>query len=345
MNILRCLLGGLLIVTSGCVSANRPPLISAEAAAEQIKHFYETRGDELEPQKRAHFKLRLYRSSGDPKYLEDIQRYAQSLRSYLKIHNSRLSEPRYVETTALKLLNKEGPGQKHQMRRRVLERYPEFPFYHRLIYLFYQLKGLGFDVHSPLFKTSYEALQKYDFRSVLRDREIIAYYAAGAATTVYHLKSIGIADFEAEFLKYFQELFMADPDVHLGAVEYENKLYGLTHIIIAASDYYQHEVPAEEFRWVLDYFSTNINEILSRTKWDVIAEVGLCFRLAGMKNHPVISKTRGAILRGFDPEKGMIPGKMNPLDLNRLEHRNILSYLLLKDFDRFYSGPVVVGEN
>lgn len=344
MNVLRLALSALLLLISGCDTSPAPP-VSADSAAGQIRDVFEARSRELKPQIRAHFKLRLYRSSGDSKYLGDIKIYAESLRDYLEVHQSKLTETGYIEAAALKFLNKEGQSPKHQMRRRALERHPLYPFYHRLAYLFYQSKSLGLDERSPEFQAVMRAIEGYDFRSVLMDEGIITYHAAEAANTVYYLKALGITDLEEPFTARFRQVFMNGPDERLGRVEYENKLYGLTHIVIAASDYYQHEVSSEKYSWVLDYFSENIDKILIRTKWDVIAEIGLCFRLAGFKEHPVIAKTRAAILRGFDAKRGMLPGKTNPPDLNKLEHRNILSYLLLKDIDRFYPGPDVIGGN
>lgn len=338
----RFFLAILVFLIPACTRSPEIP-VSAREAADRIQELYERRSGELKPQIRAHFKLRLYRSSGDSRYREDARGYAQSLRSYLEVHQSKLAQSGYIEATALRFLSKEGQSPKHQMRRRALEKHPLYPFYHRLVYLLYQSQSLGLDAQAPEFQPAMQALRAYNFRGVLMDEAIITYHAAEAANTVYYLKSLKILDMEQEFSARFRQVFMNGPDERLGRVEYENKLYGLTHIVIAASDYYQHVVPVEKFSWVLDYFSENIDMILIRAKWDVIAEVGLCFRLAGIKDHPVLTKTREAILRAFDPKQGMIPGKKNPPDLNRLEHRNILSYLLLKDWEKLYPGPDVAG--
>ncbi|QSA20910.1 DUF3541 domain-containing protein, partial [Vibrio furnissii] len=53
--------------------------------------------------------------------------------------------------------------------------------------------------------------------------------------------------------------------------QYGNKLYGMTHIIFADSQYYQHTVSEKQYQWIYDYYRANIDTILQRAKEDIIA--------------------------------------------------------------------------
>nr|WP_269809274.1 DUF3541 domain-containing protein [Enterovibrio nigricans] len=98
-----------------------------------------------------------------------------------------------------------------------------------------------------------------------------------------------------------------EKDPMLSTQQYNNKLYGMTHIILAASEYYRKPVSEDNFQWIYDYFRQHFNTIAARSKPDVIAEIGITFLLAGLDNDPVVKKSQHIIRAAIDREKGMIP--------------------------------------
>ncbi|MBT2979869.1 DUF3541 domain-containing protein, partial [Vibrio anguillarum] len=102
----------------------------------------------------------------------------------------------------------------------------------------------------------------------------------------------------------FRKTYPDSADKALSTQQYGNKLYGMTHIIFADSEYYQNPIKEQQHQWIFDYFRNNIDTILLRAKEDVVAEVGITFLLAGLEKDPVVEKTRLAIQQAIDKKKG-----------------------------------------
>lgn len=309
--------------------------------ANAIRLYYESRLGELQPEFRGHWVLRLYRTSGDSRYLGDLRAYGAHLMDEFEQFVSGLNDP---TLKALKVSELLGPVQrskkgKYGKRRQVLAEVTDYLYMHQLLYLTFMTQSVGLDQQQvSTFKTALAALKGFSFRPYLGKTELILYYAAEVSNDVYYLKHLGLDDFEDDFFKIFRSVYSA-PDEGLDKVMFENKIYGLTHLIIAASEYYQRSVSRKKFKWVLDYFDRNADRILTRLKPDVAAEVGICFLLAGLTDHPVVAKTRKFVARSWDPASGMIPSVHGNTDLNNGEHRNVLAIMLLQGFTQLYPGP------
>ncbi len=346
VKLLQRLLSALVVIvaTAGYDSAHAEEVLPGSqpaAVAQAIRFFFESRLEELKPAYRGHWVLRLYRVTGDERYLHEIQAYGARLQIVFKTYAAGIEDPVFRRQAASDGL---GPvpkpdHEKHLRRREVLAGVPEYLVMHRLLYLAFQLKSLGLDkTEGPVFEKTRETLRLFPFRKYLLDPQLIRYHASEISNDVYYLEGLGL-DGAAEDFRAAFEAAHQNTDSSGDAVLFENKIYGLTHLIIAASGYYQHTVPAEKFRWILDYFEKNLDMILARTKSDVIGEVGLCFRLAGLPDHPVVGRTRGFIVRAWDPAFGMLPSQKGRADLNKGEHRNVIAYLLITGFERLYPGP------
>ena len=92
----------------------------------------------------------------------------------------------------------------------------------------------------------------------------------------------------------------------------------------------------DEFSWILDYFRDNIDDIIETKNIDILAEVGLCFKLCKVKDE-ILEKIKKVILDSFDVNLGYIPRKSGSLEDS--EHTNIIAYLFLHDFKKLYRGP------
>lgn len=310
--------------------------------AERIKEFYESHLFELQPRFQRHFALRLYRVSGEKKYMHTIA-FAFLLRKDEFIQQvGNLDSPGYVEEVSKEMLSRRKDQTERQFKRKkMFKKHREFLFYTRFLYTVYQIKD--YDMHrgqlSSYYRKALSCLSNVNFESFILDADVIKLYAPHLVNYVYWLKELEIIDIEEEFKKTFVEVFMNNDDDNFSQIEYENKIYGLTHFIIASSNYYQNYVSAEKFDWILHYFEEHIKEILAHGNPDIVAEIGLCFKLCGKKNHPVVNLAKAYILEAFDPKLGYIPSKTDKDNLNILEHRNSVAYLLLFDFDKLYPGP------
>lgn len=314
---------------------------SLTEVADAITGHYEDHLEELKPVYRGHWTLRLYRISGDPRYLEDLKVYGDYLYNDYSRFVAGLHDEAFRSLTHEVLLGpiRKAATEKSVMRRQVLDEAGDYLYMHQLLYLTFMIHSLGLDKRDMgLFDKALAALKRFSFSSYLEQPGLLRYHAAEMSNAVYYLQVLGLGRFDKEYVKRFRRVHRTT-EQEGDPVLYENKIYGMTHLMIAASEYYQKRVSAQKFRWILDYFDRNIDAILARSKPDVVAEVGLCFLLAGKADHPVVIKTRNFVSRSWNPDFKMIPSVAGRADLNQGEHRNVLAVMLLRGLENLYSGP------
>ena len=312
------------------------------AIADQIRLTFEAALPTFPPDIQEHFAVRMYRISGDDKYLPPILHNVSTLIRQLETDaDSLLNDDFAARRTGLLLHDFDGKSRKNRYRKWLFEKSDAMLAYldclHNCAKLTdYRRPGSYYD--SVIAKTG-SLLRTIDFSSFLTNHDVIRHYGAQAVNYVYDLYYLGIADIRSEYALAFREVFPDCDDAMLSPLEYKDKIYGLTHIIFAASRYYQQFVDSTEFRWILEYFEGSIDRILGDTKEDIIAEVGICLLLAGNTNNTVIQRCREVTLEGFDKKRGMIPSVSEDFDLEKGEHRNVLAIMLLKWPEKLYSGP------
>jgi len=345
MNVLRKILNRIIpwrghVFFAGWVAcAALAPGYAAEPSdfAISIRRVYDAHLAELSPVRRAHWALRVYRITGDAAYLPLLEDYASGLQQRLAESVLRLSNADARRQIVLELLQRPGKTQKNLRRRQLLQGRLEFVYAHRLLFMLYQVSSLR-ELPQDMEKKVRDYLKQFPFRRMVLDSAILREHTSEAVNTVFYLKALGLDDFETEFTRTFQAVVMAAPDSETDPVLYENKIYGLTHFMIAASDYYQHPVSAKKFGWILEYFEKNFETIARRTKCDVVAEVGVCFLLAKRPHDPVLLRARQYLESHRDPVTGVLTAKPGT-NLNSAEHRNALAFLALSGAEQFYPGP------
>jgi hypothetical protein len=149
-----------------------------------------------------------------------------------------------------------------------------------------------------------EALREQKDRLItfLLNRELMKTAGAQLANYVNYLFRLNVVDIRQRYLEGLEEeLMRGKPDTAISNAEYIEKIYGMTHVILAASDYYQEPVDRKEFAWIFDYFEKNIETILARTKPDVYAEVGLSFLLRMREKIRLLARQETPSSRLFIP--------------------------------------------
>lgn len=320
---------------------------NAGQLANTIRQTYETRFSELEQKAQAHFAVRIFRATGSSPNLEavtvdmgrwiyDLEQRLDSLKyeGYLERRSSTEHARRREISTVLRT------------RKEMFATRKDMIFHRRVLYITQKIRDFG--LHEGRFRPLYDAacdhLRNANFAEFLLDAEVIRTYAGQTSNLVYWLRRVGVLDIEAEYIRAFQDVFMNSADDKIEAADYQNKLYGLTHIIIGDSNYYERIVSAEKHAWILDYFDRHILEILSWSKPDIIAEIALCFRLCGQRNHRVVRMAEEYLAKAFDPALGYIPSGGESIDFNISEHRNAVAYMVLADWDNLREGPFLDEE-
>ncbi|OEE41684.1 DUF3541 domain-containing protein [Vibrio anguillarum] len=310
-------------------------------SAELIRQTYEEQLFTLPAFKEGHYGLRMYRQTLDPKYSaavwSDLARVASRLNQFSAEVSTAEQVFLYSEQRLAGYLDDE--DERSQLRYIATKHMPEY------LYLGVDLLGSMARANEYGLKHKEDQLlrqviRRYDFTKYATDEEMIKAWAAQLANQVYWLRQLGEQDVVQPFIDSFRKTYPDSADKALSAQQYGNKLYGMTHIIFADSEYYQNPIKEQQHQWIFDYFRNNIDTILLRAKEDVVAEVGITFLLAGLEKDPVVEKTRLAIQQAIDKKKGLIPSTSGVFDLADGEHRNVLAIMLL-DWQKTNQAPTV----
>jgi len=309
-----------------------------EADAKLIRDNYEQNAYKLSRFKVGHMGLRFFRHYGDEKYIplffEGIELAEQSLNKIYERGLDSLSISIYIEKSNRSYYSTSTT--RKRLRSKTLSDFPEYRFYAtKLLRHVARLDevGLRHQYHDEFI----EVLKGYDFEEVFTDEKMIRAWGAQLANQVYWLKQLGIADYTKAFREAVLQVYPEEEDGMLSKQQFENKLYTLKHIVIAASGYYQVEVAYEDFDEIIDYFRRNTVSILERAKEDVVIEVGISLLLTG-EDYPEIDIIRRHISDRINREKQMIPSPSGRTDFEAGEHRNIIGVLLL-DWQGAFQRP------
>lgn len=315
-----------------------PP--TPEEAARDIQTYYENNMFRLSPRKQGHLGARFYRITGDIQFVNpSLFYYLVMKRKFLDLVKY-FDKPDQISAFVLSWLPKSPATDKEKIRKEVMLQYPEAVFAMWLLHDVYLIHDFNMRVDvQDSYDRAMAYLFQFPFKKYLLETDLLTFYTAKVINAVYFLKFLGLVDLEQDLIEKFQANYMALPDSELDAVKYENKIYGLTHFVIAASNFYQIILPSERFQWILDYLARNIDEIIQRSKADVIAEVGLSFKLCGLPQHPVVEKTRAHLLKLYQPSLHGIASSRGTMNLNQASHRNIISYMVFTPFTVLYPGP------
>ncbi|WP_261874973.1 DUF3541 domain-containing protein [Vibrio rarus] len=312
------------------------PLIADNASqtdqfeANTIKHNYEQGLFTLSPYKQTHFGLRMFRQTHDPKYQilvqEDIANISIKLNQF---SSDMVSEETMSKYATQKLADYHQSNDERSTRRvNTIQDNPAY-VYLGLDLLRYMARIDDYGLQHSNNAKFRQRLLHYPFAELFTNKIMVQAWAAQLANQAYWLKQLQLGDYVALFTQTLQHTYPDNEDHLLSAQQYQNKLYGMTHLIIADSNYYQKQVKEADHPWVFHYFRTHIDRIISDTKQDIIAEVGISFLLAGLQDDPVVYKTRQAIKQAINPQAKLVPSVTGSTDFSHGEHRNVLAIMLL----------------
>ncbi|QYJ87745.1 DUF3541 domain-containing protein [Shewanella mesophila] len=312
--------------------------LTPQLVRESIKSNLENHLYQLPPRVQGHYGIRLYRMTGDEQYanaaLVDLYAVTESQSFYA----CQLDKPGFIDSEAKAAIAVLGNGPRAKARKKALKPFPEFLFYTDVL-LRFSSRIDEFGLQGPCHDKLLTALKSTDLKPGLTDKAMIEAWAAQLINYVYWAKQLGAGDYIAEYKQAFNQVYPQSRDKKLTKKQFRNKIYGMTHFIFAASEYYQYQVDAKEFAWILDYFEANIDRILTDATDDIIAEVGISFHLAGLSNNEVVSKTQRHIINAFDKTEKTIPSPKGNPDLALGEHRNVLAMMLLEWPTTLHQGP------
>ncbi|WP_261817946.1 DUF3541 domain-containing protein [Vibrio gallicus] len=311
------------------------------STSSKIKQHYENNLFTLSVYKQSHFGLRMYRQTLDPKYTTPIRLDVadMSLRLDKLAHQLRFKSEMddYVKDRLAGY--KKGTDERSKLRYAATKNRPEY-FYIALDLLHHiaRLDDYGLKHKKDAYFRS--LLRNYDFQALFTDKVMTRAWAAQLANQAYWLKQIGEKDYTQLFVQTLKDTYPDHDDYKLSEQQFGNKLYGMTHVIIADSGYYQHTVKESDHPWIYAYFRKNIDDILANAKEDIIAEIGLSFKLAGLSDDPIVQKIESRIYASVNQTELMVPSHKGDFNFSLGEHRNVLAIMLL-DWQQPNSGPSI----
>lgn len=297
-------------------------------SAKSIRLKYEHHSYKLKPSKAGHMGLRLWRNYKDEKYkyllLQGINYTAGSLD---KLVENGLDQNSLDAYAASKNEKYKANTKKKKRRQQTFEKFPKYRLMAtKILRHVARLDELGLQHKNH--DEFMQLISSYDYKSAFTDPQMIKAWGAQLANQVYWLNQIGVADYRSEFMDAVEKTYPAANDHKLSKQQFENKIYTLTHIIIAASEYYRHKVEYNDYDSIIDYMRSNTPLILERVKEDIIIEVGLSLLLVD-ESYPEIEFIRAYINDRVDKDKKMILSENGNSKFAQGEHRNIIAVLLL----------------
>ncbi|EXJ12114.1 DUF3541 domain-containing protein [Nitrincola nitratireducens] len=338
----------ILLLATGCTGASTSQSLTRLEVAELIRDRYESEMHSLPLSKQRHYAQRLYRITGDPEYLFYNRLYAGNLvKSVRQDIDELLADEYYVQSRNQTMLESMPRRTERQIQRaQLLSEFEGMAFARSLLFRMIQLEYYGL-LDWALGDEServYQVLTEADFLGLVTHPNAIQHYAAQAANIAWFLHQLGIADYRDEFLSAFEHIYPSERDAVLSLNQYRNKIYGLTHVVIADSRYYQQPADEAALGWIADYFIANREQLLRDTTEDILAEVGISLMLLGNPEPEAVTQIQQALIQSFDVEHRMIPSPEGVFHLERGEHRNVLAIMLLAWPDVLVSGPRFLPE-
>ncbi|SDL19558.1 protein of unknown function [Franzmannia pantelleriensis] len=330
-----------IIWLTGCAASG--PTATREDVAEAIQARYEAELFTLSPDKQRHYAQRLYRISGDARYVPLSESHAKRLMLRLgeSLDGLALHDDYAARRSQVLLDAYPTRTARQRARRQMFADWDDMIYARRLLFTLIQLDYYGL-LDAPRLaghEPALDYLAQVDFAAFLTDPQVLSVYAAQVANIVHYLYQLGIVDLRDEVVGAFRQHYSPARVAALDVDEYRNRIYGMTHLVIADSRYYQREVSAAEHAWILEAFAAELPRILRDTTEDIMAEVGISFLLAGQQDHPAVTQLREAIVDAYDPQARMIPATDGSTDLERGEHRNVLAIMLLRWPEQLHPGP------
>ncbi len=311
--------------------------VKYQQSAAQIRQNYDQNFIRLSQSAQNHYAPRMYRLTGEYYYAEQSGSEIYQITDRLTYYQQNLKSKDWREQQAQKMIDNLPKTRRGKLRSKAFQGSGDKRF---ALYLIYQMAKLNeYGLQHPGHDQFVAYLKQVDLNGLLMSESFIHAYAAQVANYVYWLKYLQIEDWTGQLQAAFAKAYPDSNDGKLKKNAFNNKLYGLTHIILADSNYYQSYVSAQKHQWILDYFAKNADRIVTKSKEDIQAEVGLCFLLTKQWDSAVLAQMQATIHAAIDPKHVMIPSVKGNTNLSLGEHRNILAFALLNWPKELHQGP------
>lgn len=291
--------------------------------------------------RKLHFAERLYRITGNRKYLSWIKEFINDNYPVFLTSGEILGNIEAEREFGLKSINRlSSLSPLKAPRWQYYQNFPELKFYQSLVYLLnkfseYQIVEI---TSQAKYKQSIAKLEQINWSNYLLNKDFIYFDPVQGINQVFWLKNLGIIDLITPFLEKCKSIYPPNVEPPKESFKFHNHFYSYTHIIIADSYYYQRFVSPSKYSWVISFLKTSIPQALKGNNCDLIAEIGCCFKLCQLP--PEISnQLKVFLVNKIKPATGLLSLPSSKPSL--VEHANVLAIILLRNWKKLYKGPKI----
>ncbi|MBI2410512.1 MAG: DUF3541 domain-containing protein [Candidatus Kerfeldbacteria bacterium] len=230
----------------------------------------------------AHFAYRAYKVTGEEQYKKIIAFYFFLVKQPRIVADLALLKTGQFSYTRHYYYKKF--SERRKKREDLYQQQPKLQFFDRFIHhlFFIQKYGLHMTMYAQQYPQLLSQLSLDELRTLYINEEAIRYNSSFTFNTLAFLKHIHVSSalFE-EAQQLFRKIYFNASDelvADLTDDEYHSVIYSMTHIILADTQYYEHDLPGQ-YEWIIMYFANHIEEIRQRTDIDTLIEVALCMKL------------------------------------------------------------------
>ena len=292
-------------------------MISDKNISEDMLNSFKKRWSELDWENKRHFSYRAARISKDDFWDKKMKSFLpMTMKEYVKL-NSRNNKERISLEDSLSIFSADIPS--NFLKVKIQNKYPGLIYLDRL-FTHYRYLYL-FDLVNKV-----EQIKKVDLvEAIALDSEVLKNWPVWSIERIFDLFWFFGVDMTLKLKNTFIELYSVKSDDERFRVNY---WYGLTHVVLGRSSFYRKRV---DDNWAGKLLVEGFDEIISDFSIDLASETGVCLRLCGYEDRVDFKKLEARISDEFDEEEKLIL-RDGFSDLNKLEHRNILSLMALGSF-------------
>ncbi|MBP7768593.1 DUF3541 domain-containing protein [Candidatus Woesebacteria bacterium] len=295
---------------------------------QQIKETYDSALITFSESYQVHFCVRLFRATGEVKYLEIIRSY---IKKNIKTLIAQISQLETIKPEDIAITEPiRGTILRNPIEhKRILRRQAYYKIHPKLKFYFDSIATIHFLYEFRVYTEEYESeisriikqYQKFPWGECFIHRDHFLIHPVLYVNSMYQLHEMGMinsllslqqmvkADFSADHLEDDEMLF--------------DQLYVYTHLIINESSFYQHlltDKQSLDFEWILDFFIRYINEYKKQVNIDLLVEILACFFLC-KKSSIIEAEILNYLQTFFDPSIGYLK-KDSQSTLQDMEHAN-----------------------
>jgi len=219
--------------------------LTAEQVYQGIKSNLETNLYSLPPRVQGHYAIRQFRMTGEPKYANGSLIDLLTIAERQAYYSCNLDKPGFIKSESKTEADKLGSGPRAIARKEAIAPYPNFMLYTDVL-LRYASRVDEFGFTGPCHDLMIKTLKNANLEPAFTDTKMIKAWAAQLINYVYWAKQIGVGDYYQAYKQAFIKTYPDSNDDKLKKGQYKNKVYGMTHFIFSASEYYQHPVDPKE---------------------------------------------------------------------------------------------------